>query len=279
MSKAITVFHWVTQANEILKNNGFENTLFEARFLAAVSLKQNLSWILSHPHSLINDFIANSYLDRRLKHEPLAYIAGKKEFWGRDFIVDSRVLIPRQETEELIEVALGLLDSNSNSSVLDLCTGSGCIGITLKLERPLLEVSASDISLSALEVAKMNAQYLGAEIQWYQGDLFGFNPKNCFDLIICNPPYIASTDILNREIYDYEPPHALWAEKNGFHFYERISVESMKYISNKGKIVLEIGYNQAEIIKRIFHFNQWVFNGSKQDLFNVERCMIFQRFR
>lgn len=190
-------------------------------------------------------------LNRLLNHEPLQYIIGYEWFFGRKFFVDVHTLIPRPETELLVEE---ILKHQSNlKSILDIGTGTGAIAISLKLEQPNFEVTASDISHEALCVAQKNANQMNADIRFIQSDLFE-NITEKFDCIVSNPPYIAYNEkyLMDKSVLEYEPHLALFAENNGLSIYEKLAEKSHRYLNDNGMIILEIGFNQGESVKNIF---------------------------
>lgn len=196
-------------------------------------------------------FRMNELLKEREKGTPLAYILNERWFMGLRFYVDENVLIPRQETELLAETAIQLMRFKSYSTVLDLCTGSGCVAISIaKYSRAA--VSAADISSAALDVAKKNARDLGVNIRLIEGDLFENIPER-FDIITANPPYIAQNvyEGLMREVREHEPRLALVAPDNGLAFYRRIAAQAGAHMNNGGTLLMEIGDEQGEAVSRI----------------------------
>ncbi len=189
-----------------------------------------------------------AFVEQRLAGEPLAYVTGEKYFYGRPFFVDKCVLIPRYDTECVVQEALLLAHENGYETALDLCCGSGAIGITLACEGTFGTVYLSDVSGGALAVAKQNAQALSkdADIVLLQGDMFEPVVKKV-DLIVCNPPYISETDYrgLEAQVREYEPKLALWADHDGYAFYERLAKQALLYLNAGGALVLEIGDTQA----------------------------------
>lgn len=184
---------------------------------------------------------------KRSAHIPLQYLTGSQEFMGLSFFVDENVLIPRQDTEILVEEALRALDSGMR--VLDVCTGSGCILLSLLKLCAGLEGTGTDLSEKALQVAGENARRLGVEASFVQGDLF--EPvSGKYDCIVSNPPYIASreVDALMEEVRDHEPRMALDGGEDGLYFYRKIAVQSPKYLNDRGRIFLEIGFDQGEAV-------------------------------
>ena len=184
---------------------------------------------------------------KRSAHIPLQYLTGSQEFMGLSFFVDENVLIPRQDTEILVEEALRALGSGMR--VLDVCTGSGCILLSLLKLCAGLEGTGTDLSEKALQVAGENARRLGVEASFVQGDLF--EPvSGKYDCIVSNPPYIASreVDALMEEVRDHEPRMALDGGEDGLYFYRKIAIQSPKYLNDRGRIFLEIGFDQGEAV-------------------------------
>ena len=184
---------------------------------------------------------------KRSAHIPLQYLTGSQEFMGLSFFVDENVLIPRQDTEILVEEALRALGSGMR--VLDVCTGSGCILLSLLKLCAGLKGTGTDLSEKALQVAGENARRLGVEASFVQGDLF--EPvSGKYDCIVSNPPYIASreVDALMEEVRDHEPRMALDGGEDGLYFYRKIAAQSPKYLNDRGRIFLEIGFDQGEAV-------------------------------
>ena len=193
-----------------------------------------------------------SFVEERKKRKPFQYIINKQNFYGLNFYVDENVLIPRFDTEVLVEKILKD-NKDNNLQVLDLCTGSGAIAISLKKLGEYRSVKALDISEKALDIAKKNSKLNETTIDFICSDMFEkINGK--FDIIVSNPPYIPSRDIedLSLEVKDYEPKLALDGLEDGLYFYKIIAKEAKAYLKENGKIYLEIGYNQAKDIREIF---------------------------
>lgn len=191
-------------------------------------------------------------ISARASREPLQYLLSRQSFYGREFYVDRRALIPRPETELLCEQALIALKGAFRASVLDMCTGSGAIAVTLKSERRDLIVSASDISADALRVAKRNAETHCADIAFFEGDLFEPLSDMRFDAIVCNPPYIsgAACEKLQPEVMR-EPRLALCGGEDGLEFYARLASEAPRHLKNGGKLFLELGDGQAQSVRSL----------------------------
>jgi release factor glutamine methyltransferase len=221
----------------------------------AASLSMNDIYV--HGDILLTDremLIFKDSLDKRLDHIPVQYITGRQMFMGLEFEVNEAVLIPRADTEILVEeiMRLGL----DNMNILDLCTGSGCIIISLiRLSHECMG-TGTDISEEALEVAGRNAKALGVDVRFLRGDLYealADMPKDGsgYDIIVSNPPYIASAvvDTLMPEVRDHEPRLALDGDEDGLVFYRRIIADSDKYLNKGGWLFFEIGYDQGEAVR------------------------------
>jgi release factor glutamine methyltransferase len=262
----MTLGEWIPAATERLTQAGVTSSRLEAQLLAAHVLLVDRTYVLTHPEVELNELAAEGLLQRRESQEPLAYILGHREFFGRRFRVTPSVLIPRQETELLIETALELMVPVKR--VLDIGTGSGCIATTLKLERPDWDVWAVDISGAALQVARENAETLGAEITFRHSDLFSGLAGERFDLIVSNPPYIGVEEELPVEVRSFEPGTALFADNHGLLIYQQLAAIYIDYLTDRGAIILEIGQTQGPAVANLF-------NGEiLQDLSGNDRAVI-----
>lgn len=241
---------WLTEAFNRLSDAGISSAKLEAQVLAGHAMLVDRAWVLSHPEHEVNELALETLLQRRESGEPLAYILGYREFFGRRFRVDHSVLIPRHETEILVETALRL--KNLPMKVLDIGTGSGCIAITLKLERPAWEVWATDISFPALQMARENAETLGADITFRHSNLFDQLGDETFDLIVSNPPYIGREEVLPREVRDFEPDSALFADDHGLAFYRQLAGQVLRFLAPGGHLIMEIGQTQGLEVAAMF---------------------------
>jgi len=239
---------------QTLSQAGIEYPGLEAEILLSSILAQDRVYFYTHSQEVVDLKRAETYrsaIKRRCQLEPVAYILEKKEFMGMDFFVNGDVLIPRPDTEPMVEYLLEYLQVNYpvGAKVLDLCTGSGAIGISIKKYFKLGIVSLSDFSEAALAVARINAgQLVNGELSLYQGDLFAAIPQGeSYDVIVSNPPYIsrAEMDQLARDIIEYEPHLALDGGESGLDFYRRIIAEAHSFLEKDGLLALEIGDHQA----------------------------------
>lgn len=226
------------------------------------------------PQEQWNDL--DAALRKRERRLPLQYLMGSCEFMGYSFAVDERVLIPRQDTECLVELAVEQMRrSPEPCRVLDLCTGSGCIGVSVKLLCPQAQVVLSDVSEGALAVAGENARRLGAPAELVQGDLFE-NVQGTFDYILSNPPYIPSKviDGLMPEVRDHEPRLALDGTEDGLHFYRRIVREATKRLRPGGRLLFEIGQEQGEALLSLLQEAGYEETAIRQDLAGLDRIAV-----
>lgn len=203
----------------------------------------------------------DAWVQQLLEGKPLAYISEKIQFYGCDFKINSSVLIPRQETEILVDQIVSQLKKENlkGKKLWDCCCGSGCIGIAIKKALPDLTVDLSDISATALELAKENAEINGVEVAFRKGDLLDPFRNEKTHYFVCNPPYISESEYhqLNREVKNFEPHQALVAGVSGLEYYERLAEELSAYLYPHGKVWLEIGYRQGEEVQEIFKSSIW----------------------
>jgi release factor glutamine methyltransferase len=214
-------------------------------------------------------------LSRRGKREPLQYIHGEVDFYGCRLKVNSHVLIPRQETEILVDKICKELSTLplEGKSLWDLCCGSGCIGIAIKKRFPTLKVALSDLSDEAIQVARQNAQLNEVEADFFQGDLLHPFKGQKVDFVVCNPPYVAAEEYeaLEVEVRGYEPKMALVAGKRGIEFYERLAQELPDVLNPAGKVWLEIGHGQGSRVKELFDGSRWKRHELQADWAGLER--------
>lgn len=224
----------------------------EARLLLGHVLRQSSAWLLAHDDVALDEDALTAFaalVARRAGGEPVAYLLGLREFYGRDFRVAPGVLIPRPETELLVDIVRAKVGAGGTASLLDLGTGSGCIAITLALECPALAVTAVDASSDALAIATANAQALGARVRLLTSDWFAALGDKRFDCIVGNPPYIAAGDPhLTQGDLRFEPPTALASGDDGLRDIRRIVEAAPVHLAPGGSLWLEHGYDQAEAV-------------------------------
>lgn len=255
----MTVSEWLSSASAALEASGCPDPNVDSRWIAEDMLKMTPAELrFAAQNELDDDALAllNACLERRVSGEPVQYILGFADFMGLKFHVDKRVLIPRQDTETLVEAAVIDLQRRKNPKVLDLCTGSGAIGLSIKSLIPDAQMTLTDISISALEVAEKNAKALSVSVNFRHGDLFKAVGREKFDLIVSNPPYLRTDEMenLQREVR-FEPAIALEAGERGMDFYERIAQDAAGHLNPGGTIYLETGCEQARDVLELLNRN------------------------
>lgn len=255
----MTVSEWLSNAAAALEATGCPDPKVDSRWIAEDMLKMTPAQLRFEAQNELSDdalALLNACLERRVSGEPVQYILGSADFMGLKFYVDRRVLIPRQDTETLVEAAVIDLQQRENPKVLDLCTGSGAIGLSIKSLIPDAQITLTDISTAALEVAEKNAKALSVSVNFRHGDLFKAIAKEKFDLIVSNPPYLRTDEMenLQREVR-FEPAIALEAGEQGMDFYERIALDAAKHLNAGGTIYLETGCEQARSVLELLNQN------------------------
>lgn len=253
-----TVIEALNGASSFLTSKGRDENA--ARLLLQYILRTNYSGLMMRAHDVLSKEqleLFQSYVEEHAKGRPVQYITGREEFYGREFLVDESVLIPRPETEELIVCAIDhcrQLFGNRQMKLVDIGTGSGAIAVTMKKEMPQAQVTATDISPAALQTAEKNAERLHADIDFRLGDLTEPIRMEKWDVVLSNPPYIAFDEKaeMSEVVLDHEPHSALFAEEEGLVLYRKLA-ESLPNLMNKpGFIAVEIGYKQGPAVKKMF---------------------------
>ncbi len=247
----------LTEAAKLLHGCS-ESALLDAEILLCKVIEKDRAYLRTWPERELSDVQYQGFValtNKRRQGEPIAYLTCTREFWSREFLITPDVLIPRPETELLVELCLQFIPHDKPCKVIDLGTGSGIIAITIAAERPNALVSATDISPAALHVAKANAaKHKVAYIQFYQSHWFADLPESKFDLIVSNPPYVAEDDPhLHKGDLRFEPPTALIAEDNGLADIKTIAKTALNLLKTSGYLLLEHGYNQQESVYALLH--------------------------
>jgi len=270
----------LNQGSKVLKLNDIKSYNLDSEILLSLTLKIERSQLLLNLDKRIeNKEKKNFYnfIERRSNNEPIAYITGYKDFWKSKFKVDKNVLIPRPDTETLIEQVLNELDINSSKKILDIGTGSGCIIISILKERKRCLGVGVDISKKALKLAKYNAkiQHIENRIKFLNSDIDNFYGDK-YDLIISNPPYIKLNKInsLDKDIKNHEPKVALNGGIDGYSKIRLVIKKSSKLIKKKGKIFLEVGLNQTRKTLEILKLSGFFDSKIIKDLNNKNRCIV-----
>ena len=266
----------LADGTKMLTQAGIDEAELDARYILEYITGLNSAQYFIHSEDIIEKNKAEEFfrlIERRSKRIPLSYVIGTRDFFGLTFKVDENVLIPEQETELLVEE---VIKHSEGKSVLDMCTGSGCIAISIALFGKPSKVAASDISEKALKVARENAKSLKAgEISFIQGDMFE-NVTDKFDIIVSNPPYIETGEIdeLMPEVRDYIPRLALDGDIDGLKFYRIISKEAVKKLNKNGRIFYEIGYNQSRAVASILLENGFTDVKIMKDYSGLDRIVM-----
>ena len=266
-----------------LAEEGIEEFSLDAWYLLEYVTGVSKAMYFAEPERAVSEENADRYIDcirRRAAHIPLQHITGDQDFMGYPFCVNEHVLIPRQDTEVLVEEAIQVM--RPKMKVLDMCTGSGCIVLSiLKMCREKyymtdLQGIGADVSEEALKVARENGRRLGVPVTWIQSDLFAKIPEEeKYDVIVSNPPYIetAVIDTLQEEVRLHDPYIALDGKEDGLYFYRRIISEAGKYLKTQGKLMFEIGCDQAEAVEELMKNAGYEQITVKKDLAGLDRVV------
>jgi len=279
--KTWTIGSLVKWATDDFRARGIESPRLDAEVLVAFALGIDRTRVIIEslrPLEPAELALLRDLVKRRRSREPIAYLRGEREFYGRSFLVDPRVLIPRPDTEALVEVALARSTQVSLSMrLLDLCTGSGCVAITMARQRPTSKVVASDLSADALAVARDNALRLGAyNVAFVESDLFAsIPPGSRFDVITANPPYIATPELaeLMPDVRDYEPRLALDGGADGLDLVRRIVEGAPAFLAPGGVLAMEIGAGEAASTRELFEARGYADVQVDRDYGKIERVV------
>ncbi|MBA8666674.1 peptide chain release factor N(5)-glutamine methyltransferase [Holosporaceae bacterium 'Namur'] len=277
------IFEILKRGKLVLRDHGIEVFALEAELLLAKLVCQNSrERLLALSDSEVDGNIEKEFfnlIERRIQNEPISQILGKKEFWDYEFIVDSSVLTPRNDTETIIEQVIKYFsDKEAELNILDLGTGSGCLSVTLAAIFSNAKITAIDISPAALKIAKQNAvkNIVDNRIAFIKSDWFSKVSKRTYDIIVCNPPYISINELkeLANEVKDFEPQIALTDFADGYTYYKIIADEMRDYLKQSGKAFFEIGIDQALSVKEIFELQGYRVENIAKDLAGIERCVV-----
>lgn len=271
----------LSKSIQYLKKYNVENARLDAEYIFAYVLGvKRISLMLNFDEEISeeNKNLIRQYIVRRGKYrEPLQYIVKEWEFYGYPIKVDGRVLIPRQDTEILVEQCIFLMKEKENPKILDIGTGSGAISIALAKELPESEVLGLDVSDDALKMAVINRELNNvSNLKFLKSDVFQYVREKNYDLIVSNPPYIPVEEYneLMPEVKEYEPRMALTDGGDGYYFYKKISKESVNYLKNGGYLAFEVGYNQGETVSQLMEKNGFQIIGRVADYGGIERVII-----
>ena len=271
----MTLGETLAAASKSLEEHHIASARLTADVLLAHCMDVDRPFLYAHTDNRLSEKSYKSYqsmIARRIAGEPLQYITGVQEFYGRHFSVDPSVLIPRPETEGVIAAVLEI-KPGPDSRIIDIGTGSGCIACTMALELPGVSVSASDISLAALRTAQKNATALRAQVDFVCMESLGAW-SGPFDVIVSNPPYVAGEDYdgLQREVRDFEPRVALIGDPDPLEFYRRLSSQAHERLADGGTLVVEIGYSMETAVRALFD-RGWELLPTRNDLQGIPRVI------
>ncbi len=263
-----------------LKRSDIASYMIDSEILMSKAINKNRTYVISNLKEKIDNKrkkIFENLINERCRGKPIAYLLGKKEFWKYEFHLSNNVLIPRPDTEIIIEQVLKITNHKSNFKILDIGTGSGCIILSILKEKPYFYGTGVDISKDCIEISKINALKMGLNnrVKFFKTDIDNFNHGK-YDLIVSNPPYIKKFDIkyLDKDVKNFEPIVALDGGLEGLSEIRKIINKSSELIKENGKLVLEIAFDQKNKVKKILHDKGFYINKVLKDLANNDRCII-----
>ena len=270
----------IKKGDNILKKNGIKSYKLDSELLMSQVFQKNRENIILNSNVKLSNkeiFLYNNLIGQRKKKKPIAYIIGKKEFWKYEFDVTKDVLIPRPDTEIIIEQTLKLTKNKSGLKILDIGVGSGCILLSILKERKSFYGSGIDICKKTLEICKINVKKLNLadRIKLFKSDVDNFNYGK-YDLIVSNPPYIKKFDLkyLEKDVYGYEPLLALDGGVDGLLGIKKVISNSSKFIKKNGILIIEIAFDQTDKVKKFLKENGYFIKDVVKDLAKNNRCLI-----
>ena len=288
MPVTVSIAQVLLEASETLRTAGVPEARKEAATLLSEVLEKDRTFLIAHAGDLLDENVLHRFRDfvgRRAAGEPSQYITGSQDFYGRRFIVTPDVLIPRPETEGLVETAIRYAATLiAPLSILDVGTGSGCIAITLVQELPDARATGVDVSAPAIAVARNNADLhrVSDRVSFLVSDCFSsLSPESSFNLIVSNPPYVAASAMpgLQREVRDHEPAIALSPGVDGLAIIRRLLREAPSYLSDDALLVMEIGFDQGEAVQALIDPDVWHQLGIMPDLQGIPRIVVLKKLR
>ena len=273
----------INKAFKELKKNHVKTPLLDSELILSKVINKSREFIILNSDKIINDENYHQFqrlIYKRSKGKPIAYLTGKKFFWKSEFEINDKVLIPRPDTEIIIEQVLDIYKSKNNINFLDIGFGSGCILLSILRERKDFIATGIDLSGEALKICNVNAYKLGVKnrVRLYKTDIDKFS-KGKYDLIISNPPYIKNIDLkyLDKDVINFEPKLALDGGLDGLSEIRKVIKKSSKLVKSGGKLILEIAFNQKEKVKKLLRNNNFYINSVVKDLAKNDRCIISTR--
>jgi len=270
----------LNEGASILQKNKIPNPQLDSEILLSTTIKRDKKHIILNPKEILNSVVSEKFkslIERRKRGEPIAYLVNKKEFWKDEFFVNKDVLIPRPDTELIIEQVLKLYSKDTQLQVLDIGTGSGCILLSILKERPNFYGTGIDISKKSIKVSKLNANQLNLinKVKFFHSSVDNFKIGK-YDLIVSNPPYIELFNLkyLEKDVVNFEPKLALSGGFDGFLKIRKVINKASTLIKKNGKFILEIGFNQKNKVKKILKEKGFYINKAIKDYGNNDRCII-----
>lgn len=284
MPEPNSIDNFLREASQALEVHGVPEARREAGSLLSFVIGKDRTFLISHADDSLEETEVDRFREvvaRRAEGEPLQYITGVQDFYGREFRVTRDVLIPRPETELLVEAALEMIANVRGPSICDVGTGSGCIAVTLLCERPDARAVAVDVSEAAIKVAAQNAHVLGVgdRIELKISDCFDGLDRTTFGLIVSNPPYVSSAALpdLQREVRDHEPLVALSPGADGLRVIRRLLRDAPGFLNAGGHLIMEIGFDQGEAIRELIDPKFWRLLEIRPDLQGIPRIVVVQK--
>jgi release factor glutamine methyltransferase len=270
----------LNRAIKILSSCNIKNPHLDSQILLSKAINEDRKYVLLNSKKRLSAECLDRFdnlIYRRKKKEPIAYLTNRKEFWREIFYVDKDVLIPRPDTELIVEQALKYSSKDSHLQILDIGTGSGCILLSILNERPNFYGTGIDISKKSISISKYNAKLLKLKnrVKFYNSDVDNFiNHK--YDIVVSNPPYIKSNDLkyLEKDIINFEPKLALCGGFDGFSEIRKVIIKTSDLIKKNGKLILEIGFNQKKKTLELLKKNGFYINSALRDYGKNERCIV-----
>ena len=270
----------VNEGTTILKNSYIKTFKLDTEILMAKALGSNREYIILNNKKILNNDSLDYFkrlIKERARGKPIAYLINKKFFWDYEFYINKNTLIPRPDTEILIEESLRLTKHKDKINVLDIGVGSGCILLTILKERKNFYGTGIDISKKSLDICKINAKNLNIEsrVKFYKTDIDKF-VKGKYDLVVSNPPYIKSCDLkyLERDVVNFEPKLALDGGLDGLSKIRKVINKSSELIKKNGKFILEIGFDQKNKVIKLLNKRGFYINSTLKDFANNDRCIV-----
>ena len=270
----------VNEGTTILKNSYIKTFKLDTEILMAKALGSNREYIILNNKKILNDYSLDYFkrlIKERARGKPIAYLINKKSFWNYEFYINKNTLIPRPDTEIIIEESLRLTKHKDKINILDIGVGSGCILLTILKERKNSYGTGIDISKKSLDICKINAKNLNIEsrVKFYKTDIDKF-VKGKYDLVVSNPPYIKSCDLkyLERDVVNFEPRLALDGGLDGLSKIRKVINKSSELIKKNGKFILEIGFDQKNKVIKLLNKRGFYINSTLKDFANNDRCIV-----